>query len=614
MRPLMGGAALALALAASPAVAQGQRDRTGQDAAPAPLPSYAEPRAEPIAPTDPGPPAHADTAGTITSVEIAADALPRPADAVPPVGWTPPAAADLTLEHRPGEPLDLAWVQRQFARNAIAGGPAARAIALVQDINRAFLSAGFVNSGLLVQGNGAPGTLSLRLVYGRLVGPDGRDAIDVTWADSDARYLSADYLRRRLPSGNRQPLSAIAIERDFRLLTEDPALRSINAQLRPGERPGEASLALTVLPQTPGDLYILAGNSRSPAVGGERVGGGGSLRNIFAGGDIVSGELGLTSGVFDASFGYQTPIFDPATSFQMRATYNEAAVVDALLAPLDISTRERSFQASLNRQVIRTPLLPAGEGLWHPSRTLSLGAGFLYRVQDSRLFGIPFSFAPGSVDGRAEYWTLRLLQDYVQRGVDQVFAISTTVSIGLDGTRSDIVGVPNPDRNFVSILVQGNYARRLTPRGLELRARLTGQWASSVLYSGERIAVGGENSVRGYRETLLLADEAVIGSAEIARPFSFSGASGAGRTFDWGAFTPSAFVDIGYAHNRSEDQPLPDRIASVGASLAWQPSDALSLRVTYAYALRDGAPTGTRDLQDDGIQIRLVIRPLRLFR
>ena len=58
----------------------------------------------------------------------------------------------------------------------------------------------------------------------------------------------------------------------------------------------------------------------------------------------------------------------------------------------------------------------------------------------------------------------------------------------------------------------------------------------------------------------------------------------------------------------------PDAIASTGASLTWQPNDALQLRVTYGYAFMDVVPTGSRDLQDDGEHIRLNLRPLRLIR
>jgi hypothetical protein len=64
----------------------------------------------------------------------------------------PPQDADLRLEHRRGERLDEAWIRRQFEKNGMIGAPIGvdRLLALVQLINRGYLSAGFVNSGLVV--------------------------------------------------------------------------------------------------------------------------------------------------------------------------------------------------------------------------------------------------------------------------------------------------------------------------------------------------------------------------------------------------------------------------------------------------------------------------------
>jgi hemolysin activation/secretion protein len=174
--------------------------------------------------------------------------------------------------------------------------------------------------------------------------------------------------------------------------------------------------------------------------------------------------------------------------------------------------------------------------------------------------------------------------------------------------------VISPDENFVALLAQLNYARRLNAGGLELRARLTGQIASSVLYSGERLGVGGEASVRGYRETLLLADQGVIGSVELALPFSLSGAEGARRSFDWGAFSISAFADGAYVANVEGEPPDPELIGSLGLSLAWQPTEGISLRATYGHALVEVDPTGTSDIQDEGFHFRFTLYPLRLFR
>src|SRR6185437_14487239 len=119
--------------------------------------------------------------------------------------------------------------------------------------------------------------------------------------------------------------------------------------------------------------------------------------------------------------------------------------------------------------------------------------------------------------GRAEYTVLRFTGDYLSRNVDQVFAASLTASVGLEGTRSDLVQLRNPSPHFTTVLAQVNYSRRLAANGLELRLRLGGQWTGDVLYSGERFSAGGESTVRGFRENLLLADRGAVGSVELAQ-------------------------------------------------------------------------------------------------
>lgn len=616
---------LAIALACEAVAAQTPelgRPRGGADATPHATPPFAPPGPPPLLPLAepprPAGPEERSTAGRfVREVRVLEERPGRDEDAVPPPGWRPmvEALSGLRLEHAPGEPLNAAWVRRQFALNLPEGAGAGRAVALVQLINRAFLSASFVNSGLLVAPDGAPDILTLRLIHGRLAPPaPGAPALDINFVDGQALGLDAAYVRDRMPSASSRPLSTAAIERDFRLLTEDPALRTVHAQLRPGVNPGEASLLLTVLPQERAQLYLTGGNSRSPTVGGDRLGVGGLLRNAIAGGDLLSAETGLTRGVIDASVAYAAPLVGSATSLNLRASYNEAAVVDAPLVPLDIETRDLAGQVTLMHQLLRAPLTPAAEGLWLPSRALSAGIGLGHRRQNSFLMGQPFSFAPGSAGGRAEYTALRLIGDYVERNVDQVVAASVTGTIGLGGTRSELPTVISPRRNFLALLVQLNYARRLNGAGLELRARLTGQLANSVLYSGERLGIGGESSVRGYRETLLLADQGLVGSLELALPISLSGGNGARRAFDWGAFSIGGFLDGAYADNVEGTEPEPELIGAAGVSLSWQPSEAVALRLSYGHALVGVDPTGSRSLQDDGVHVRFTVYPLRLIR
>jgi hemolysin activation/secretion protein len=535
---------------------------------------------------------------------------------LPAHAWKPPGEADagLRLEHRPGEDLDEAWVRRQFQLNGLPDARGvSRALALVQLINRAYLGAGYLNSGLVVRPSTAPGVLELRLVFGGLAPPaEGKAEIAVAFPGNRAKGLNAGFIRDRMPSAARRPLNARDLERDFRLLAEDPAIRTVNADLRPGRRPGEASLAVIVYPQDRADFYVTAANNRSPSVGGERAALGGFMRNLLAAGDLVSVEGGLTEGVEDVAASYAIPFLSPRTTLSVRGALDNAAVIDSELNPLDIKARDRSAEASLTHKFIDRPLLPAARaGRWSPAQTLTLGVVASWRRSTSYLLGERFSFAPGSVNGRSEYKAVRLYGDYVVRNVDQVFALSVTATQGIDGSRTDLPGLPVPQEDFRAVLAQANYARRLSAKGLELRARLYGQWSDSVLYSGERLAAGGETTVRGYRETLLLADKGVIGSVELAQPFNLSDRRGAARAFDWGAFTLSGFADGAYVKNHSDPQPEHE-IYSVGASLAWTPAEALSARITYAQDLREVAAAGKRDLQDRGVQFRVTIHPLKI--
>ena len=333
------------------------------------------------------------------------------------------------------------------------------------------------------------------------------------------------------------------------------------------------------------------------------------MRNAVFAGDIVSVEAGLVGNRGDVVAGYETSIIDPATRLSVRGGYNDAAVIDSQLRPLNIEASDWHIEAGLSRALLREPLSPRLDGGWRAARSFRIGAYVAHRRSTSRLLGRRFSFSPGSVNGRAEYTVTRLTADYLQRGINSVFAASLTGTQGLSGTRSTLPGLISPDENFRSIRSQLSFARRLGDKGWEVRTRLAAQWADGILYSGERFSVGGQQTVRGYRETLILADTGVAGSVELLRHFSLSGQRRSGGT-DWGAFTVSAFVDGAFVDNREGGQPIADDIGSIGASLAWTPSDAIAVQLTYAHALTDVAQTGERDMQDRGIHFRIVLRPL----
>lgn len=621
--------AIPAALGAIPALAQDQpgpvQPRNGPGAVPPPLPAPAIPKASPF----PAPAAAPTLRSSAPDVAVLITDVVIDGSSAAPVetAWTPvsDAATSLSLDPPPTTGFDAVWLKRQFVRNGLIGvrQPLDRTIALIQLVNIALVRNGNINSGIRIAGGEVidGGVLRLELVLGHLVAPAGDAPISVRWGTGGAQGLTTGYIIHRMKAAAAVPLNAVAIERDFRLLAENPAIATVRADLRPGARPGEAVLALSVDAAPRFELYANIANSRSPAVGGLRGAVGGSIRNLIVAGDIASAEFGVTAFQPDLLASYQTPLLGTRTTLLVRGGYNLASVVDRPLVPLDISARDWNVEGGISQALIAKPLTPRTGGGWHAATSLSVGIRVTHRETQTFLLGQPFSFSPGTVNGRSDYTVLRLVADWTVRGIAQVTTVSLTLTQGLNGSRvvptnaDDAIQllqrVPNP--NFRSVLVQASHARRLTAKGLELRLRLTGQWADGLLYSGERLAAGGDYTVRGYRETLALVDRGVIGSVELYQPLSLSRRRANGRGFNPGAFGLSAFADGAFLRNAIDPQPRPDTLASVGGGVAWTPSPALTARITYGYAIFAAQQVGSRDLQDRGVQFRLTLRPLALF-
>jgi hemolysin activation/secretion protein len=588
--------------------------QAGPSQTPLPPTPYATPQ-PPLVPVLPAPAAPSPAEG-VTLSEVVVQTGPHAGTAHARRGWRPPAATaeQLGLALQPGEAMDAAWVRRQFELNHLVGAATTsdRVVALVLLINQAYAQSGYINSGVvfLRQDWSAGGRLQLRLISGRL-GP-GRQALTVTWGPGGRRGLRAKFIRDRLPSATRVPLNAADLEHDFRLLADNAAIETVNAQLVPGAAPGEASLALVVAPQPRVDVYSGVANSRNPSVGPIRFFAGGSLRNLAFSGDLVSVDVGQTSGLTDAVVDYATPFLTPRLTADVQGLYDAAAVVDPTVAKLDIRSTETSVEGGLTAHLLAEPLTPmtSGQG-WNPAQTFDLGLRVAQRHSTSSLLGQPFSFSPGAVNGVTDLTVLRFVASYVRRSQTSAMALSATLSNGLAGTGSDIVGVAKPDPHFFVALVQGNYARKLVA-GLELHARLTGQWSSSLLYAMERLSAGGADTVRGYRENLLLADTGAIGSLELACPLTV-GKPFCGTTTDWTTVRVAVFADGAYVHNRVAPQPAPGGIASVGVSGAWNPSAAFAARLTYGYGLVHVEESGPRDLQDRGVSFSVTVHPLQLI-
>jgi len=180
-----------------------------------------------------------------------------------------------------------------------------------------------------------------------------------------------------------------------------------------------------------------------------------------------------------------------------------------------------------------------------------------------------------------------------------VFAARSQVSWGIDALGATVHGKTEPDGKFVSWLLQLQWARRFSFLDLETVFRTDLQLANSPLLAMEQIAVGGYSSVRGYRQNQVVADQAVVTSAEVRIPIWRRPDLG-------GTISLAPFVD--YAHVWDQEDRLLDRsrnLASVGIGLRWDMPRFVSARVYWGQDLVDAITTG--DIQDHGLQFLVTL-------
>jgi hemolysin activation/secretion protein len=182
-----------------------------------------------------------------------------------------------------------------------------------------------------------------------------------------------------------------------------------------------------------------------------------------------------------------------------------------------------------------------------------------------------------------------------------VIAARSTVSIGLDAFGSTI-NASGPDSRFTAWLGQFQWVKLLGERGDQLRFRADVQYTNDALLPVEQYAVGGLDSVRGYRAFQLLRDKGYTASVEYRIPV-FSNPIGE-RNLQF-----AAYVDTGGARFNERQNPSPSQLTGVGVGLIWNPSPQFSAELYYAKGLNDVPDPPTHSLQDDSVYFRLNFRP-----
>jgi hemolysin activation/secretion protein len=476
------------------------------------------------------------------------------------------------------KPEDFAAVTAPFTGKELTFAEMLQARAA---ITKLYTDRGYVTTGALIAPQATDGVVQIQVVEGQL------EDVKIT----GNRRLSANYIRDRIKQGAGTPLNVPKLLENLQMLRLDSRISNLSADLQAGVRPGKNLLQIDIKEaKTFGTTFTLD-NARSPSVGSFRRRAQLTEANLFGFGDSLSVGYTNTSGSNGVDLNYMVPINakDGAVWFGFGTT--SSSVIEAPFNALDIQSKSRYYELGLRQPLIRKP-------------TQELAMGLLFSRQESETaLGIddigPFPLSPGADDrGRTKVSALRFFQEYTQRSQQHVFALRSQFSLGLNFLNSTI-NEAAPDSRFFSWRGQGQWLRQLAP-DTQFLLRGDVQVAGKTLVPLEQFGLGGQASVRGYRQDGLLSDSGALLSAEFRLPIFRTRKGG-------GVLQVTPFVDFGTAWNQTGENPDPSTLVGAGLGLLWKQGN-FSARVDWGIPLV--SVSGEKNtLQDNGIYFSINYNP-----
>ncbi|MBN3895082.1 MAG: ShlB/FhaC/HecB family hemolysin secretion/activation protein [Nostoc sp. NOS(2021)] len=527
--------------------------------------------------------------------------LPQPLP--PPAELFPPSAPTPTLEEPlPGNfpqtiiverfevvgstvfsPEKLAQATAEFTKRPISLTQVYQARSKITDL---YVKNGYITSGAYIPPQTIQsGVIKIQVVEGKL------EDIQVT----GTRRLNPNYVRSRLAIATSPPLNRQRLLEALQLLQLNPLIQNVTAELSAGSRAGVSLLEVKISEAKTFHSQIVLDNGRSPSVGSFRRRLQLNEANLLGLGDGLS--LGYTntdgSNSFDAS--YTLPLNPRNGTLTFNYGTTSSNVIEPPFTVLDIASASRYYELTFRQPIVQTPTQEFAFGLTASRRESDISS-FLQRE------GFPGSIlSPGADEqGRTRVSALRFFQEWTSRNSSEVIALRSQFSLGIDALNATINQNP-PDSRFFAWQGQAQWARLLAPETL-LLLRINTQLASRTLLPIEQFGLGGQDSIRGYRQDYLLTDNGTFVSAEVQVPILRL------PQID-STLQVIPFVDFGVGWNSSDkENPDPNTLAAVGLGLRWSQGDRFTVRLDWGIPLVS-VNSNERTLQENGLYFSLFYNP-----
>ncbi|HEY9708094.1 MAG TPA: ShlB/FhaC/HecB family hemolysin secretion/activation protein, partial [Oculatellaceae cyanobacterium] len=457
--------------------------------------------------------------------EVLPSAPPPPTTAEPAPGQVPETITIERFEFEGNTAIsdeELAIATKDFINRPLAFAEVYRVRSVITELYR---KRGFITSGAIIPPQTfkkTEGVVKIQVIEG------GLEAIEVR----GTRRLNPYYIRSRIALGAGTPLNRNAVIEALQLLQLDPLIKNLSAELTAGTRAGSSLLIVQVEEAKTLHLDVALNNNRSPNIGTLERRLELTQANLFGQGDGITVGYSNTNGsnTLDAIYTYPLNPLNGTLSFTTSFTFSN--VVEPPFNRVDIDADSRYFGLTY-----RQPL-------WRNLREeFALGISATNQRSEVTIFDVPVRLSPGTEeDGSTSVSALRFFQDWIKRSNREVLALRSQFSLGV-GFLGGTVNEDAPDSNFLAWRGQVQWLRVLAPNTL-LLLRGDLQVSTSPLLRLEQFGLGGQDTLRGYRENVLLTDNGASASAELRFPILRLPKQN-------GLLQVGPFVDLGFVWNNS---------------------------------------------------------------
>lgn len=404
--------------------------------------------------------------------------------------------------------------------------------------------------------------------------------------------LHLAYICGRLLLGLTSPLNITELEKQLKLLSFNPMLDTIDAQLKASGKPGLSIIVVTIKEGDSWQFGLGIDNFSPASIGSNRTGTFLKNNNLTGWGDTISLSYyrSTTDGGNTLDAIYQLPLNPQDGTLQIRVIPTWTRITQD---PLD------DFNITGNKQVYE---MNFRQPLWRNlSDEFALSVGFRYQNGQTLING---EVAPIE-NARNRSTILQFGQDYLSRDQQGFWFLRSQFNWGIDLFDATIRSGSTPDSRFFSWLFQGQRVQRWDDNHFMIvRGEL--QLTPDPLLPDQWFIIGGAESVRGYRQNIRFGDNGFRLSVEDRITIM-------NNNVNQSSLQIAPFLDMGSVWFVTENDNSQNKkfIMGTGLGLIWNNAatiEGLTLRLDYGIPLIP-LPHFSNNLQEKGLYFQINYSP-----